>query len=379
MTSWITAETLAADAITVASVGGAPRDFAALQRVVQRQLAKTPALYDGVTTAVIVEAVGFAQRRGEDMELTVPTRSGPHRLRIRPVLGPAGDIHAVRLWLGPAASPCAVPGPAVGAIWDLATQTLAVPSGIIELAGVSAEEFVPRMSIAQLFQRLPDFHRHVEVLDLLFDPTPGAKLQFDATVTDGAGHRGRWRITIRARDDERGPGAWWLIEDVTTEQDAAHGPPLECIGLREAHRRAGNCLAVVELEHGGIVHWLTDPAPWVRWDYLFRPGDVFHPQDRGKLRELRERVRAGETAGATVRTLGYSGGHEPTSLLLYPYPGYSSRSLAIGQFIRAVENFPQFAPIAPDAEESNGGAPIGYDQQLRHRLLSARSRRGATR
>ncbi|MEV6072941.1 GAF domain-containing protein [Nocardia sp. NPDC052001] len=372
---WMSAETLSTEALTVASVGSSARDFAAWQRVLQRQLTKTPALYQGLTPAGITDAVHAVRQRATDFKLTVPSRSGPHALWARPVLGPAGDVHGVQLWMGPAAE-AAPPAPAAaGAIWDLESQTIAVPSGITELTGLSAEEYVPRLSIAELFQRISGFDRHAEVLDMLYEAKAGTKLQFDANVTSATGRAGRWRFTIRGRDDERARGAWWLIEDVTSDQPVTHRPTLENIGLREAHRRAGTSLAVMHLEHAGIAHWLTDPAPWIRWDYLFRPGDVFHPADREQLVELGKQVRAGYTAGATVRTLDYRGGYTASSLLVYPYPGYTSRPLAIVQFVCAGDCSPVPEPLCDTAGIPLAGVPIGYDEQLRYRLTGRKGRK----
>ncbi|WP_345497783.1 GAF domain-containing protein [Nocardia callitridis] len=369
----MTIETLTPEMISVASVGEAPRGFAGWQRVVQRLLSKTPAVYDTFTTSAIAEAVQTARERAEELDLEIPSRSGPHLLKLRPVFGPAGDVHAMRMWLGPASESVPQSNAAVGAIWDLETQTLQLPSGSTRLPGISAERYVPRMSIAELFRQMPTFDGHAEVLDLLYGPRAGAKLQFDVAVTDWSGRPpGQWRITIRARDDERTRGAWWLIEDVTSADTPAEWPTLERVGLREAHRRAGTHLAVVQLEHTSISHWLTDPAPWVRWDYLFRPVDVFHQDDRPRLVELGARLRSGDTAGVTIRALDYGGGYTPTSLLLYPYPGYANSQLAIAQLVRIADNFPVLDQVRPASESRQRGAPVGYDEQLRHWLAGRR-------
>ncbi|MFE2960995.1 GAF domain-containing protein [Nocardia tengchongensis] len=369
MIPWITAETLAPEVLSVASLGDAPRAFAGWQRALQRQLTKMPALYDKLSTARVTEAVLAVRDSAAPLDLDVGTRSGPHLLRARPVLGPAGDVHAVRLWMGPAsaAAESGEPGAAVGAIWDLDSQTLAVPGGLTQLTGLSAEEYVPRMSIAELFQRITGFDRHGEVLDLLYAHGQSGPMQFDATVADSVGRRGQWRFTLRGRDDNRSRGAWLLIEDVTSAQVESRWPTLEYVGLREAHRRAGTCLAVVQLERTSISHWLTDPAPWIRWDYLFRPGDVFHPEDRDRLTELAERVQTGFTAGAVVRTLDYCGSYTPTSLLLYPYPGFSHRPLAIVEFVR-VDDAAQFPGTDGGGDiDLQPSHPLGYDEQLRYR------------
>ncbi|MFC9897808.1 GAF domain-containing protein [Nocardia sp. NPDC127579] len=369
----MTVETLTPDVMSIASVGHEPRDFTGWQRGAQRLLAKAPARYNGLSGRVITEAMRSARDRAEDIDIRIPTESDAHMLRIRPVFGPAGDVHAVRLWLGPAAEPPPDLVPAVGAIWDLETQTIQLPSGVTRLTGMSAEEYVPRMSIAELFHRMEAFDRHGEVLDLLYASTPGDKLQFDVTVFCGAGRPGRWRITIRARDDRRARGAWWLIEDVTSDDVPVVWPTLERVGLREAHRRAGTHLAIVQLERASISHWLTDPAPWIRWDYLFQPVDVFHPDDRVKLLELGHRLQSGDTMGSTVRTLDYTGGYTATSLLLYPYPGYANHQLSIAQLVRIADDVPLMEPQRhiPDRQAD---APVGYDDQLRHWLAGRRKR-----
>ncbi|WP_067670645.1 GAF domain-containing protein [Nocardia miyunensis] len=370
----MTIEMLTPDAMSVASAGDAPRGFADWHRALQRALAKTPAVYDSFTTGRLAAAMQAVRDQAEDVDLRIPTRSGPHELKIRPVFGPAGDVHAIRFWLGPVTARVPDMRPAVGAIWDLNTQTVQLPSGIALFRGISAEEYAPRMSIAGLFHRMSGFDRHAEVLDLLYEPKPGDKLQFDATVLHASGEMGRWRVTIRARDDERTQGAWWLIEDVSSDGSPSRWATLERVGLREAHRRAGTHLAVVQLDYTSISHWLTDPAPWVRWDYLFRPIDVFHPDDRARLAELGDRLRAGETTGVTVRALNYTGGYTPTSLLVYPYPGYSSRQLAIAQLLRVADDVPVLEPQHHTLDTRHGSGPVGYDEQLRHWLAGRMNR-----
>ncbi|WP_433602226.1 GAF domain-containing protein [Nocardia sp. CA-135953] len=365
---WITIETLTPEAMSVASVGDAPRGFADWQRVLQRLMARTPALYDSLKTRSLIDAIRAARDEAEEVDLTLATGSGPHALRIRPVFGPGGDVHAVRLWMGSATATCPELPPAVGAIWDLDTQTIQQPIGATRLTGNSAEQHVPVMSIAELFHRISAFNRHAEVLDLLYSPTAGDRLQFEVTVTDGPERPGRWRISIRARDDARTHGAWLLIEDVTSDNELSEWPTLERVGLREAHRRAGTHLAIVQTERASISHWLTDPAPWIRWDYLFRPVDVFHPDDRVRLMALSDRLQSGDTAGVTVRALNYGGGYTPTSLLLYPYPGYPSRQLAIAQLVRVADDMPMLESGRNALETPQGQAPIGYDDQLQYRL-----------
>jgi hypothetical protein len=201
---------------------------------------------------------------------------------------------------------------------------------VTELAGMSPQDYAPAMSIAELFHRWTGFDRHGEVLDLLYDPTPGASLQFVVT----AGVSARWLVSMRARDDRRTRGAWLLIENAGQADSDAQATTLERVALREAHRRAGTHLGVLQVEHASISHWLTDPAPWVRWDNLASPVEVFHPDDRAQLAGVAERLRSGAAATVTVRVLNHCGGYTPAALSLYPYPGYSARHLAIAEFAR---------------------------------------------
>ncbi len=338
---WLTVEMLAPEGMSAASVGGQPREFAGWQRVVQRLLAKMPSAY-GLSTASACEALSAASRDAVEVDLRMVTDAGPHRMLARPVLGPAGDVHAVRLWIGPVGARVPVPAPAVGGIWDLASQTIRLPAGVTELAGMPPEHYAPAMSIAELFHRWTGFDRHAEVLDLLYDPNPGASLQFDVTV----GISGRWLISMRARDDLRTRGAWLLIEDAGPVDPHAQATTLERVALREAHRRAGTHLGVLQVEHASISHWLTDPAPWVRWDNLASPVEVFHPDDRAQLADMAERLRSGAAATVTLRVLNHCGGYTPAALSLYPYPGYSARHLAIAEFVRVA--VPEdSAPVKP--------------------------------
>ncbi len=340
-TPWVTVETLSADAMSAVSVGGEARDFAAWQRVVQRLLGKTPSAYDSLSTTRVGELIRAVRDEVREVAVRVRTRTGVVQLHAHPVLGPVGDVHAVRLWVGPDRSRLPQPRPAVGGIWDLSAQTIRLPAGVTQLSGMTARDYAPSMSIAELFHRWPNFDGHAAVLDLLYEPKPGGTLQFDVPV----GASVRWRVSIRARDDERTRGAWWLIEEVCSEGVLPWPSGLEQVALREAHRRAGTHLAMLQVGHASISHWLTDPAPWVRWNHLVSPVDVFHPEDRDRLTDTETCLQTGEKVRMTVRVLNNSGAYVPTRLSLYGYPGYSARRLAIIEFESAVDEMAAARPL----------------------------------
>ncbi|GAB2687252.1 GAF domain-containing protein [Nocardia thraciensis] len=354
---WVTVETLSAAAISVASVGDAPRGFADVRRVLQRLLSKTPEHSHGLTTRHITNAIHAVHQRAAAVELAIPVRVSRLRLVIRPVLGPTRQVHAVRLWLGAADVPVPEPRPAAGFIWRADTQMIHLPERIGPLLGMDLH--TTRCSIAELFHHISGFTRHAEVLDLLYAPASGDKLQFDVVLNRGSARPGHWRITIRARDNDRAGEVWWLAEDVTADATSSTKPLLEEVGLREAHRRAGTHLAIVHLPYPSIAHWLTEPAAWIRWNSLPRPVEVFHPEDRAALSGLADRLRSGETAAITVRTLAHDGGYARTSLSLYPYPGYSTHQLTIAQFVpvhdRSVSEMPCGAAVTVAAGPSAMG------------------------
>lgn len=369
MIPWLTLETLASDIVSVASVGDTPRNFASWQRVLQRLLTKNPACYDSLTTRNLADAVRTTRQCATGTDAVVPTRSGRYRLLTRPVFGPRGDVHAVRLWLGPANTAVPPARPAVGAIWDLDTQTVLQPDTITQLAGASSETYVPTLSIAELFQRVSAFDRHADLLDLLYDPGSGGKLQFEVFLRDHCGRTGLWRISIRTRVDEGCCGAWWLIEDITCTGAQPLHAPLESMGLREAHRRAGTHLALVQLERTSIAHWLTDPAPWIRWDYLHHPVDVFHPDDRPQLRDLGQQLQSTDSVSATIRTLNYLGDYSSSRMVLFPHPGFAHRHLALAQLVWvAAESATGGQALLPTFGSFADRRPYGYDAQLRDTL-----------
>jgi hypothetical protein len=332
MIPWVTVETLSPPDMSVATIGEAAREFANLQRVVQRLLAKQPGIHDAINSQRLIGAIEATRSRKRQVDREYAARSHRYRLTARPVLGPGGDVHAVRFWLGPTGE---VPELrlALGLLWDRNTQTIrhsqtasadrshaAMPSGTL--------------SIAELFHQACDFDRHDEVLETLYNPKPGARLQFELSTAHKSGRTILWRNTIRMADDSTGL-VRWLAEDVTPLVATPTVTSLERRGLKEAVRRAAMYVAVVELADTSISHWLTDPAPWIRWARLSRPTDAFHPDDRHELAHAADRILAGDTTEVTLRTLNHRGGYSLTNVVLYPFPGPSSRHAAIGELTPA--------------------------------------------
>ncbi len=335
MTPWVTVETLTPTVMSVATIGDAPRGFANLQRVVQRLLAKQPGIHDAITTHGVIDIVESTRVHKQEVDREFATGSCRYRIVSQPVLGPGSDVYAVRFWIG---SSGATPAqrPTFGLVWDRTTQTIRHSQTASADSSQAAATQPCALSIAELFHNARDFDRHEEVLETLYNPVPGGRLQFDLTTADDSGRTSRWRNTIRIADENPTGLTRWLAEDVTSPAVPPAGTSLEQRGLKEAVRRAAKYIAVVELAHTSISHWLTDPAPWIRWARLNRPADAFHPDDRHELAHAADRIQAGDSTEITLRTLNHRGGYTQTRVLLYPFPGRSSRHVAIGELTPAV-------------------------------------------
>jgi hypothetical protein len=327
---WVMIETLAPDTMSVATVGGEARGFAGPLRVVQRLLARNPALYDGITTARLIDRLGEVRDQGKHIYQEIQTAAGPHKLVARAVPGPAAAVHAVQFWIGPAAAVIPPPRRAIGATWDIESQIVRQPLAMAQLFGPMSDDIPAAYSLAELFHRATMFDRHGELISLLYDPKPGGRLQFDIALRHRANMTRRWRVAVRG-----GSGvARWLWEDVSAETPALTHRALEHIALREAHRRTGTCLAVVHLAGASICDWLTDPAEWIKWDGLTSAVEVFHPEDRRRLRALAEGMTGGAGIDITVGTLDRDSGYRPTRMLIYPYPDQANPHLAVVEFVR---------------------------------------------
>jgi Domain of unknown function (DUF5593) len=327
MIPWVTVETLSPKAMSVATVGDSPRDFVSLQRVIQRLLARQPGIRDAITTQGLIDVLETTRRQRHEFVHEIASRVHRYRVVSRPVLGPDGDVHAVRFWLGPI-GPMPVQRPALGLIWDRTTQT--IRHSHTASADCSHAATLPSsLSIAELFHVARDFDRHEEVLDTLYNPKPGGRLQFDLTTAHNSGRTTQWRNTIRIAVDDPARLARWLAEDVSSADAPPAGNALELRGLKEAVRRSAMYVAVVELAYTSISHWLTDPAPWIKWARLSKPTDAFHPDDRHQLAHAADRIWIGDSTKVTLRTLNHRGGYTLTNVLLYPFPGHSSRHVAI--------------------------------------------------
>jgi hypothetical protein len=368
---WIMVETLAPDIQTVVSVGGEPRDFAPLDRSVKRlteYLKSIPDSHNPMVQRKVRHAVDTARRTGNPFEQTLTIAAAQYLLLALPVPGPNRQVHAVQFWLGPHTGIKRHPSPrrAAGVVWDLPRQVICQPIDSARLSGVPDDEYVPEVSIAEIFDRASQFDRHQQVLDLIYNPAPGDKTQFEVTVPHMEGILMRWQVSIRARDDDQCKGAWWMWEDITSDQHPPRYPTLEQVGYRAVHRNAGTHVAVVMVAYSTIPYWLTDPAPWIRWNYLSKPTDVFHPDDRRRLWELAAQLEPGQDAEVVVHTLTYEGDYAPTRILLSPYPGYTTgRRLMIGQFMPADADQPR-VPLEPPADISF--QQVGHDEQMQRRL-----------
>ncbi|MBF6333219.1 GAF domain-containing protein [Nocardia transvalensis] len=367
---WVMVETLdpAIDPAVV-SVGGDPRPFTPLDRVIERLLKNQsiPASYNKMVRRKVRHAIEEVRQNGREFDSgdnPVSIGSVHYRLVALPVPGPNGGVHAVQFWFGPETSPRHHPKErrAAGVVWDLDKQVIAQPIESQRLSGVPDDEYFPEVSLAGIFDRASQFDQHDEVIRLLYNPEPGDRLQFEVTVPHMAGTLMQWQVTIRARDDDQCRGAWWMWEDITSPLHPPRHPTLEQIGYRAIHRQAGTHAAVVMIAYPAtICYWLTEAAPWIRWTFLKKPADVFHPEDRAALNMLNAELEIGKSAEVVVRTLSPDGDYVRTRLLLSPYPGYIGKGMMIGQFLRDDDDRSHI-PLYPTIVSPQD---IGHDEQMR--------------
>jgi hypothetical protein len=327
-------ETMSPETMSVVSVGDTPRNYTDLHRVIQRQVAKTPTLDHGISTRGIMHIIGEVAQTAVRETRSIHTVDGPGKLIVLPVLGPTGQVHAVQYWLGPKSHTPPPPRRAVGAVWHLDRQVVHSPIEAYRMVGIPDKKFRPLASIAEVLRCAVNVNNSDDVLELLYNPVPGARLRTTLAVPHMAERRlMQWRLTILASEYPR--GARWLCEDITLpDAPPQEWPTFEQIGFRELTRRAGSHVAVVNASRASIVHWLSDPAPWIRWDRLRSPVEVFHPADRAELHGFGNRLTPGLSADITVRMLTRDDTYARTTLQLHRPTNPGDANLLIAQFIR---------------------------------------------
>lgn len=336
---WMVAETLdPATPMTIVSVGGRPRDFTRRERVVHDALVKGGLVKGGLERPPTLDMKLFVGKAFDDaresrhtVERKIPDT--PLTAICIPVPGPFGDAHAVQGWIGNLRdTEPPPPRPAAGVVWDFDKQMIIQPIESIRLSGVPDDEYVREVSLAEIIER-GEKVAHVErLLEVTQNPPiPGDYMRFPVSVPHLKGHTMTWQVTLRSRDDEQCRGSWWMWEDMTSETNTPQYPTLEDVGYQAVHRRAGIHVAVVNLESATIPHWLTEPAPWIKFRYLNTPTEVFHPGDRARISAHVKNPRN----ELVVRTLLPELGYTHSRLILTPFPGLSeNRQLMIAQVER---------------------------------------------
>ena len=357
---WIMAEALdPALPMTVTSIGGSPKPFASLERAVKKALsdAGLPNAKPDIRSSAL-DALRDAYATNSSIERELPEAQGLWIFGV-PVPGPCDTAPAVQGWIGrPDEHEPPKLRPAAGVAWDYNKKMIIQPIESIRLSGVPDAEYVREVSLAEIIERGENVGQVTELLDFTqTPPVAGKSLQFQVNVPHSAGHVMRWQVNIRSRNDDQAQGSWWMWEDVTSSENQPAYATLEDIGYRAAHRRAGIYIAVLHPESATIPHWITDPAPWVKWRYLRHPSDVFHPHDRPRIRALA--AAADRTDEIVVATLLPGLGYSRSRLLLTPYPGLTgNRQLMIAQIER--ESDPrERIPLEPDFRP-------GYVEQEEH-------------
>ncbi|MBE7193575.1 MAG: DUF5593 domain-containing protein [Gordonia polyisoprenivorans] len=321
---WILAESLdPAIDMTVVSLGGEPRDFTSLERVVRGEL--RAAGVEKVTRDMADDVMlRFLDVRRYAVPVTRQIADTDLTVICLPVIGPDRFPHGVQGWIGDRRTyDPPDERPAAGVVLDYATGMITQPIESIRLSGVPDSEYVREVSLAEIIDR-GDGVEATELIALTHNPpVPGDSLKFQVNVPHSAGYSMRWQVTIRSRNDSQTVGSWWLWEDITSDTNRPTTPPIERAAAKEALQEAGIYMAVLHPESATISHWLNDvAAPWIQWEFNQYGHDVFHPDDRAKIAALADVNSADELVVRTRYTA--KPGYLETRLRLSPYPGLTA-------------------------------------------------------
>lgn len=325
--SWMMIETLdPAIETTLVSSGDGSRDFTAARRVFERAI-NSAQLGTCVTAGTLCGYIDSTRNRGEPIDMTIGKRQHCYAFHTIPVFGPHDRVHGVQCWFGPADQKPPPPRHATGVLWDLDAKMVHLTIDCARMAGIPDSRFLSELPLATFWRFASRFDHHEAVFNLLYHPRERAKFQTAGTVRHADGREMLWQATIRTRHDKDTIGAWGLLEDLTSENSQPPTETLEQRGLREYLRSVGTYLGVVHIPDGTIVHWLSDPPPWI--DCTRSPAELFPPEDHARL------TTAVAPDEGMVRVLNPDNGYTPTKIILLPYHGRRRGPFAIGRFLRA--------------------------------------------
>ncbi|MBF6171367.1 GAF domain-containing protein [Nocardia blacklockiae] len=271
---WLLIETLGGpETWSVLAVGSAPRQWKSLARTVPSRL--LPVLAAAVETR-------------EPVELELPrSRHAWSRQRARavPVLGPDGEVYAVRFRVGDVT---VAPVPPVAPFrMDARTRRTEVVS-----AGLGPD-FTRGRSVwvgAESFEYMERFDGALDLVATVSRAEPGTRWSGTCTVRTPGGLR-TLLIATRNTDD---PWCWHgLLADVT-ESVPAQGKSFEAATVDTLMSSdPGLYLAVVDTARVRLIRWISAPVPGLRWTGETDERTLPHPDDRARILAARNDILNG--------------------------------------------------------------------------------------
>ncbi len=302
---WLLIETLGhVDTWSLLAVGTAPREWKSFQRAVSTRL--QPFIAAAYTGGTVID---------QELPQSRHDWSGQH-LRVVPLHGPDGRVHAVRLWVGSAEPP----EPVGVAAFSVDARTRRIEALSYDLGANFDNEHNIWIG-AESFEIIERFDGALELVAALARSTPGARWLDTATVRARTGPR---TLLLAAHNPDENRYHWLGLAVDVTESVAPQRKSFEAATLDLLRGAQPNLyLAIVDLAQVRLIRWVTEPVPELRWGRGIDERTVPHPADRARIVAARDDIRSGvERVTLTgVRLATDSGDWLVADLEASPLPG----------------------------------------------------------
>lgn len=204
--------------------------------------------------------------RDSGQAVDFPHKQRGRRVRIigHPVIGPSGAVHAVQLWVG---DPDTDPPPRR----RVAAFAWSSTSRLIEVSAELNDEWVQAGIAGRLTLTAPEAFRYVEHVDdamtliaKALDPVAEDHWAGCASIRTAQGLRTA-QVAMRSMPTPQQQSWRGLVHDVTDVAPPA-APSLNSLTLSAmAARGTPTAVALMDVDQGRLIRWITDPIPGIQW------------------------------------------------------------------------------------------------------------------